>query len=148
MENKDLYYVAVKVFLRNKKGKLLITKDRFNDGWDIPGGRLKPNDFETPLEQVIERKINEELGDELDYRIDAPIVFMRHERLEVLSSGEKAERRIFAVGYKAEYLSGEVMLGKNHIEHQWVDIKNFIPENYFNGGWLKGVKEYIQKIRN
>ncbi len=47
--NKDVYFVAVKVFLQNEKGKLLITKDRFGD-WDIPGGRLRENDFDVPLQ--------------------------------------------------------------------------------------------------
>jgi hypothetical protein len=36
---KDLYYVAVKLFLRNEN-KLLITHDIFGD-WDLPGGRIR-----------------------------------------------------------------------------------------------------------
>lgn len=36
MENKDTYFVAVKVFLLNAQGNFLITKDRFGD-W---GGEL------------------------------------------------------------------------------------------------------------
>ena len=35
--DKDSYFVAVKVFLENKKKELLIIKDIFNDGWDLPG---------------------------------------------------------------------------------------------------------------
>jgi len=42
-ENKDLYFVAVKIFLEDKDGRLLITKDRFGD-WDLPGGRLREKD--------------------------------------------------------------------------------------------------------
>lgn len=38
-DQKDLYYVAVKIFLE-KGEKLFIFKDRYGD-WDIPGGRLK-----------------------------------------------------------------------------------------------------------
>ena len=37
-EEKDTYFVAVKVFLE-KGGKFLIIKDNFGD-WDLPGGRL------------------------------------------------------------------------------------------------------------
>lgn len=144
MESKDTYFVAVKVFLRDKDSKLLITKDRFGD-WDLPGGRLREMDFDTPLENVVARKIKEELGD-IKYQLGEPIVFMRHERDEFLPSGERQKRRIFAVGYKAEYISGEIGLGKNHEKHEWVDLKSFAPEDYFKGGWLKGIKEFQKKF--
>ena len=38
-DQKDMYFVAVKVFLE-KDNKLLILKDNFGD-WDLPGGRIK-----------------------------------------------------------------------------------------------------------
>ena len=41
---KDLYFVAVKLFLEDKDGKLFIFKDRFGE-WDLPGGRLRINEF-------------------------------------------------------------------------------------------------------
>lgn len=28
----------------------------------------------------------------------------------------------------------------------WVDPKTFKPEEYFEGGWLKGVEEYLKLI--
>ena len=142
---KDLYFVAVKIFFVDENNNLLIIKDKFNDGWDIPGGRLREIDFGSDLSDVIKRKISEELGDEIIYKIGEPVVFMRHEREELLSSGEKAKRRIFAIGYEAKYLSGKISIGKNHERYEWVLIKNFKPEDYFTGGWLKGIKEYINK---
>ena len=142
--NKDAYFVAVKVFLQNEKGELLITKDRFGD-WDIPGGRLRENDFDVPLEDVIKRKMQEELGNEALYKLSSPVIFMRHERNEILPSGEREVRRIFAVGYRADYTGGNIVLGENHKEYKWVNLKTFIPEDYFTGGWLKGVKEFQEK---
>ena len=38
-------------------------------------------------------------------------------------------------------------LGKNHEKYEWVDLKKFKPEEYFTGGWLKGVKEF-QELHN
>lgn len=143
--NKDTYFVAVKVFLCDGAGKLFITKDRFGD-WDLPGGRLRPEDFATPLPEVVARKIKEELGDAVQYELGEPMVFMRHERDEVLSSGDRAQRRIFALGYQARYLGGELQLGKNHGQSEWVELKTWIPENYFSGGWLAGVKEFQAKF--
>ncbi len=145
--NKDLYFVAVKVFLQNKEGELLITKDVFNDGWDIPGGRLRDVDFETPLELVVKRKMEEELGTDLRYKLGEPAVFMRHERDELLPSGKKDKRRIFAIGYRAEYLGGEIRLGKHHEKYEWFSLDSFVPEEYFTGGWLQGVKEFQSKYK-
>ncbi len=143
---KDLYNIAVKVFLEDGKGNLLITKDRFGD-FDLPGGRLLPSDFSVPLEKVVERKIGEELGGEVRYTLGAPVVFMRHERDEVRPDGRKEKRRIFAVGYSATYKGGEVVLGKNHETYEWVSLETLKPEQYFTGGWLEGVRAYIQRGR-
>jgi ADP-ribose pyrophosphatase YjhB (NUDIX family) len=147
IHEKDLYFVAVKVFLEDSNSNLLITKDRFC-GWDLPGGRLREIDFDVSLEDVVERKIQEELGGDVRYELGDPIVFMRHERDEILSSGEKEKRRIFAVGYRADYLGGEICLGSNHVAFEWVSKNDFDPEQYFTGGWLKGVREYLQKIQS
>ncbi len=140
-DNKDLYFVAVKVFIEDSSGRLLIIKDRFGD-WDLPGGRLREMDFGIPLEDVVDRKIVEELGEAACYELGAPVVFMRHERDEVMPSGEKEKRRIFAVGYKARYLSGDISLGKNHERYEWM-ARDVEPEKYFSGGWLQGVREYL-----
>lgn len=146
MENKDVYFVAVKVFLTDDSDRFLIVKDRFGD-WDIPGGRLKENEFAVSLGAVIERKIKEELGEEVRYEVGEPAVFMRHERDEILASGQKEKRRIFAVGYLAKYTGGEVVLGKNHEKCEWVSVDTFKPEDYFNGGWLAGIKEFQVKYK-
>ena len=147
MENKDVYFVAVKAFLTDNFGKLLIMKDRFGD-WDILGGRLKEHEFETPLEAVLERKVREEISDAVEYKLGKPVVLMRHERNEILPSGEREKRRIFAVGYATKYMGGEIKMGKNHEKYEWVDIATFEPEKYFTGGWLKGIKEFQTYYKN
>jgi ADP-ribose pyrophosphatase YjhB (NUDIX family) len=141
MNGKDLYFVAVKVFME-KDGKLLIMKDNFGD-WDLPGGRIKPDEFETPMEDIVKRKMREELGDGIEYEIGKPAVFMRHERVENAPGNPTV--RIFAVGYEGKLLNGEIKLSERHPEMLWIDPNNFKPEDYFKGGWLKGVQEY-QKL--
>ena len=136
---KDTYFVAVKVFLE-KYGKFLIMKDNFGD-WDLPGGRMKKDEFNAPLENIIERKMSEEVGSEVKYELGKPVVFFRHERVEA-SEGNPTVR-IFAVGYQADWKEGEVKLSERHTEMLWVDPKTFKPEDYFTGGWLKGVREYL-----
>ncbi|MCX6792695.1 MAG: NUDIX domain-containing protein [Candidatus Falkowbacteria bacterium] len=145
IKEKDLYFLAVKVFLENK-GKLFISKDRFGD-WDLPGGRLLPAEFNTSFEKVLARKIKEELGKNVKYKLGQPIVFMRHERTEILLDGKKSKRRIFAIGYQAKYLGGAIQLGKNHEQSKWLEINKLKPEIYFKGGWLKGIKDYLKKTK-
>lgn len=139
IEDKDLYFVAVKVFLEHH-GKLFIFKDRYG-AWDLPGGRIKKEEFHTPLEDVIKRKISEELGSEIVYILGKPVLFMRHERHESVSGNPLV--KIFAIGYSAVLESGEIHLSGQHTQMQWADPDKFIPENYFSGGWLEGVKEYL-----
>lgn len=139
---KDQYYVAVKLFLEND-GKLFVFKDRWGS-WDLPGGRIRKYEFDTPLEKVIERKMNEEVGEQVSYQLGKPLVMMRHERVEQMPDGSPSPTiRIFAVGYQAELIDGEPRLGDHHVEMKWVDIETFQPEDYFAGGWLKGVQEYL-----
>jgi len=139
---RDLYYVAVKAFLE-KDGKFFIFKDRYGD-WDIPGGRIQRHEFDVPLNQVLRRKIREELGGSVKYSLGKPIVFMRHERTEE-TIGKKV--RIFAIGYQAKLLSGNIRLSDQHVESMWVPINRFNPSGYFEGGWLKGVEEYLKLRR-
>jgi 8-oxo-dGTP pyrophosphatase MutT (NUDIX family) len=141
-KSKDLYFVAVKLFLRDG-GKLLITHDIFGS-WDLPGGRIKKDEFEAPLESVIERKMSEELGTDVRYELGKQKVFFRVERLE---HNTQEMVRIFGIGYAAIYLGGEVRMGEHHDQMEWVDVNTFKPEDYFTGGWLAGVQEYLEKTR-
>ncbi|MFC1629729.1 NUDIX domain-containing protein [Patescibacteria group bacterium] len=138
-EQKDTYFVAVKVFLE-KEGKLLILQDSFGE-WDLPGGRIKKNEFNVPLNQITKRKMFEELGDDIQYVIGKPVVFMRHERIEQVQDNPAV--RIFAIGYEGILKNGNIKLSDRHSKALWVDPKNFEPQKYFKGGWLKGVQEYL-----
>lgn len=137
--DKDLYFVAVKLFLL-QGNKLLILKDNFGD-WDLPGGRMKKDEFDTPLEKILERKVREELGPTVRYTIGKPVLHMRHERVEQVSGSPVV--RIFAVGFEGTFDGGEVALSPRHTEMQWVDLESFQPDQYFTGGWCKGVQEYL-----
>lgn len=143
MNQKDTYFVAVKVFME-KDGKFLVLKDNFGD-WDLPGGRIKKDEFDVPMDQIVQRKMSEELGSKIEYEIGKPLLFMRHERVE--QSADNPTVRIFAVGYEGKLLDGEINLSPRHTEMLWADPKTFNPKDYFTGGWLKGVDEYLS-IKN
>ena len=137
--DKDLYFVAVKVFLRRGKD-LLILKDNFGD-WDLPGGRIKKDEFNASMESVVDRKMKQEIGATTKYTLGKPVVFFRHERNEAVEGNPLV--RIFGIGYEAILESNEICLSQRHTEMKWVDVETFMPEEYFTGGWLKGLQEYL-----
>ncbi len=143
VNGKQLWFVAVKMFLEDTKGRLLIIKDKFGN-WDLPGGRMLPSEFRTPLERVVARKMREEVGRSVRYELGVPVVFFRHQRFERVTTYTSERVRIFAIGYRAKYQGGVVRLGTYITEHQWVTLKGFRPAQYLAGGWLEGVREYLR----
>lgn len=142
VNGKDVYFIAIKALIRDED-KLLITHDIFKS-WDIPGGRIKKDEFEKPFEDVLRRKIAEELGSDVKYEIGEPVTFFRVERNEV---GIEGSARIFAIGYEVKYLGGGITLGDHHDEYRWVDINSFDPNELFKDGWEIGLSEYLGKAR-
>lgn len=140
INGKDVYFVAAKALIRDGE-KLLVTHDVFGD-WDIPGGRIKKDEFEKPFEAVLDRKIREELGDDIQYEVGEPKVFFKVERVE---AGIDTKVRIFAVGYEVTYLRGAITLGDHHDEYRWVNVNEFNPDELFTGGWAKGLREYLSR---
>lgn len=145
INGKDVYFVAVKALLRDGN-KILLTHDIWNQ-WDLPGGRIKKDEFQKPLESVLERKIKEELGDLIKYRIGEPKTFFRVERIEHLESGGEMTVRIFGIGYEVEYLGGEIKLGNHHDRMEWFDIDDLKPEDLLKGGWEEGLNQYLEAAR-
>lgn len=139
ISQKDPYFIAVKIFLE-LGNKFLILKDKFGD-WDLPGGRIKKFEFEAAFPDIIARKMREEVGESVQYKVSLlPEILMRHERVE--ASPGNPTVHIFGLGYRAQLISGEVILQDSHTELLWVDKDTFKPENFFTGGWLSGVQEY------
>jgi 8-oxo-dGTP diphosphatase len=108
--------VGVKVLIRNDQNQYLFMKrsQELLDGsgirWDVPGGRIDP---EETLHQGLEREVMEETGLTLTGE------------LELLDAQDiiLPERGIHAVRltYRAK-ASGDVRLGDEHQEHQWLAL--------------------------
>ena len=136
---KDEYLVAVKLLLRDGD-KLFIFKDQWGE-WDIPGGRIRKDQFETNLEDVLAEKIKVELGPEVKYELGDIKATMRVQREEIGRNG--AVVRIFAVGYEAKYLGGEIQLGEYCDKYEWIDLKTANLEDYRTpSSWVVQLKDY------
>lgn len=141
---KDNYLVAVKLLLRDGD-KLLVTHDIYGQ-WDIPGGRIRKDQFNTPMEQILHDKIFEELGNEIKYELGEVKATFRVEREEVGRGGEVV--RIFGVGYEAKYLGGHIELGDVHDKYEWIDLTSVNLEDYkTKSGWVHLLDEYVESVR-
>jgi ADP-ribose pyrophosphatase YjhB (NUDIX family) len=145
LNGKAVYFVAVKVFLRDGD-KLLLIHDLWGN-WELPGGRIKLNEFQQPLVTTVKRKISEELGDKINYSTPSPTgTFIQVSRDENI--GDNVQKvQIFAIGFEADYLGGEIDTGDHHDQFKWVDVKTFDPLKLQDNDWMRGVKDYLDKIR-
>lgn len=142
VNGKDVYFIAVKALVRDGN-KLLTTHDVFNS-WDIPGGRIKKDEFQKPLKDVLRRKLGEELGDGFRYEIGEIVANFSVERYEV---GIDTTARIFAVGYEVRYIDDDIVLGHNHDKYEWVDMETFKPRLLFKDGWEIGLESYMKSTK-
>jgi 8-oxo-dGTP pyrophosphatase MutT (NUDIX family) len=146
LNGKAAYFVAVKVFLRDQE-KLLIIRDKWNV-WELPGGRIKPDEFQKPLIEIVSRKIREELGENVKYsEPKLTSTFFQVSRMEETGELQKQEVKIFAIGFEAEYRGGEIDLGRDHEELKWVDVRDFEPLKLQDNDWMRGVEDYLEKVR-
>ena len=141
---KDEYLVAVKLLLRDGN-RLLVTHDTFGQ-WDLPGGRIRRDQFTVPIEDIIKGKIKEELGPLVKYKLGDIKATFRVEREEFGRGNEKV--RIFGIGYEATYHGGEIRLGEYHDKYEWVDLASVDLENYrTDSGWVHLLKEYVSSLQ-
>ena len=143
---KAVYFVAVKIFLR-RGDELLLLHDIF-DTWELPGGRIKLDEWQKPLVETVARKLRKELGDEVKYSTPKPTgTFFQVSRTEKTAEQEQ-EVRIFAIGFEAEYLGGEIKLSEIHDAKKWVDVRDFKPLELQNNDWMHGVEGYLKSLES
>jgi len=110
---------------------------------DLPGGRIRRDQFGTPLDVILANKVVEELGQEIKYKLGEIKSTFRVERNEVGREGEKV--RIFGVGYEAEYLGGDIKLGEWHEKYEWIDLQTVNLEDYkTESGWVHLLNDYAK----
>ena len=103
------FEVGQKAFI-DRGGQVLVVF--FPSGWlDFPGGRIDEDD--ASLDVALRREVWEETR--LEIEIGDPFA--------TWVGGN--EGRVFLVGYRCRYLSGEVVLSDEHIAFRWVDRETF-----------------------
>lgn len=126
---------AVGVFVECD-GKILILQRRYDNyqggNWDVPGGRLKPN--ESPIE-AIKREISEEVG----YVVDE--TFLEH--IKTFNWEFKDARIIFrAFRFKILKLFEIKLNPKEHTDHKWVTPE----ECYAMKNLIHGFHDILEEV--
>ncbi len=144
----DTFHVSQKLFIINGKRELLILKSANNPFYDVPGGRLDKDEFNSPLLDSLRREIREELGRGVSLTIQKGVVALARDCLwnKVLGRLDY-ERHVFLLFYEAQYQGGEIMLSDEHESYKWVKIATFNPVNMFKPGTEQAIREYLAKNR-
>ncbi len=144
---KALYFVAVKVFLRDGN-RVLLTHDIWGN-WELPGGRIQTHEFQKDLTEIVARKLKEELGENVKYSDLKPTdTFFQVSRIEKIGDLSEQETRIFAIGYEAKFDGGIIDIGDSHDKFEWFDIDELHPLDIQDNDWMKGLQDYLDKIRS
>ena len=130
--------LAVKSFIINNKGELLIIKRDSNDihcagDWEIPGGRLDPG--EDPFEGL-KRETKEETG--LDIEIKHPIRIHHFTR----EDGQK----ITLISFFCRPLSNSVKLSKEHTHHEWCNLDE--AQTKLHEAFVKDINVFKENFLN
>jgi 8-oxo-dGTP pyrophosphatase MutT (NUDIX family) len=116
MQKDGLFYIAQKAFI--KKGNEVLVLGDPEEGLDYPGGKIQEGEIDST--KSLQREVMEETG--LEISVGEPFVTW----LNVFPENHHlAGKQVFLVGYKCEYISGEVTLSHEHNSFSWVNKDNF-----------------------
>lgn len=144
----DSYQVSLKMILKNERGEILLLKalngGTFANFYDLPGGRINIDEFTVPLVEILKREVVEEVGN-INFTItsDKPVAVGRHLYPTPINN-DVVDIHILMIFFEAQYLSGDVVISREHSEFQWVDFSKEDPAKLLKSGILEGVKMYLQ----
>lgn len=136
MVNDQLLFVGQKAFI-DKDGEILVLTDP-KLGIDLPGGKIKEG--ELNLIGALKREVKEETG--LEIEIGEPFATWMIE----FPPDHRNQGKVFLVGYKCKYLSGEIILSDEHTEYKWVNKNNYhqLPRD----GHFAAIEKYFSLTEN
>ena len=121
------FYIAFKILLR--KGDeflfLRLSSGEFLNILDLPGGRAEEGEEEIPIEEILKREIEEEIGKNVKYKI-GKLIFQHYRRVN--------KPYVLVSVYEGEYLSGDIELSSEHLGYEWINPKtyHFKKEEFFS----------------
>jgi 8-oxo-dGTP diphosphatase len=127
------YTVGVGAIVRDKK-QLLVIKDRFSNGYKLPGGHIDNNES---IKDALKREVYEETGITIEFE---SIVNLGH-----FTKGQFNESNLYIV-CTAKMLSKEITIHDSAeiIEAKWIDVEEFLNSKETNNYNKNVVKASIE----
>jgi ADP-ribose pyrophosphatase YjhB (NUDIX family) len=132
-------FVAVKAFILNEKGEVLLLREAstYSDGtnigkYDIPGGRIE---IKESLEEALSREVLEETG----LTIRHGELFDAHDTFNEKGGETWHIVRLF---YKVSCNKEEVVISSDHDEYTWIPVKEAIKKN----GLIQSLIPLLEKL--
>jgi 8-oxo-dGTP diphosphatase len=148
---KDFYQVSLKAILRNSHGEVLllggIPNETYTGYFDLPGGRIDINEFNTPFKDILKREIFEELSIRDVEISNEPVAIGRHE-IEPKYSKTHTAIRVLYIFFEAKLLSGEPVLSREHSSIRWVNLSKINTAELFKSGIRQGIEMYLSRIKH
>jgi 8-oxo-dGTP pyrophosphatase MutT (NUDIX family) len=147
-KERGFYQISLKLLLQNKEGEVLALKAVDNGSYagfyDFPGGRIDVHEFETDFLEIIKREVEEEIGNEVNFKIKPkPVAIGRHLIPSAMNSSGK-DIKVMYIFFEGEYKSGNIEISKEHTGYKWIDLKKGNLEQYFKSGILEAIKIYLK----
>ncbi|MDD5433235.1 MAG: NUDIX hydrolase [Candidatus Pacebacteria bacterium] len=146
---RDFYQVSLKLFLKNNEGEVLCLKAArggiYDGFYDLPGGRIHLDEFKDPLEKIIKREVQEEVGN-IEFELNLkPVALGRNEnpKKEGPLGGFVHILNIF---FKANFKCGEIKISDEHRNFKWIKLEKDNLEKYFKFAILEGAKMYLENL--
>lgn len=142
-----LFNVSLKLILENEHGEVLALKNPersvISKFYDFPGGRINSNELRTSLEEVIRREVREEIGEDVQFKVDMnPSGIGRH---LYFSKKLKREVCVMMIFFRAKYLGGDIRISEEHVGYKWLSLNPDNISEYFTSGFAEGVSTYLQE---
>ncbi|MFA5188942.1 MAG: NUDIX domain-containing protein [Patescibacteria group bacterium] len=146
---KDFYQISLKLIMKNNKGQILGLKGvkggRYENYYDLPGGRIDTNEFLMPFAKIIAREVKEEIGN-VKYKLNLkPVALGRHlsSSTKVIINNKKRIVRVFYLCFEAKYLAGKIKISFEHEGFAWLNLNKVNLKKYFKSANLDALKMYF-----
>lgn len=145
MDDHAIFQVSLKVIMKNNQGKILILKNINSSSmpgfYDFPGGRISESEISEDFATNMDREIKEEIGSELEYKINnKPVSSSIH---NYYSKTHGKTIHVLWLFFEAEFVKGDIKISDEHLEYKWIKLSADNINKYFTGGPLEGVKIYL-----
>lgn len=133
MADDALFCVGQKAFIE-KDGKVLIIYDPM-EGLDFPGGKIQEGEAKNGDTSSLVNSLKREVREEVDLEIEVfnPFTVWYH---EFPKGHRNYPKKVYLIGFKCKYLSGELKLSDEHNKFEWIDESDYEKLNdgsdYFN----------------